>query len=100
MGGVIHSPKVRSILGLSMWLVEAVVLSGQLKLANVETKLRMEVGGVTRQCLRLGKQHLGNRSNPPWDHSSGCPLIRGMASIYVCLLFFSFFFFQFWRVQV
>ncbi len=48
------SPKVRSILELSLGLAEAVVLSGQLKLSHVETKLRMEVGGATRQCLRLG----------------------------------------------
>lgn len=54
MGGAGHAPKVRSILGLCLWLAKVVVFSGQLKLAHVETKLRMEVGGITRQCLRLG----------------------------------------------
>ena len=54
MGGAGHSPKVRSILELSLGLAESVVLSGQLKLAHVESKLRMDVGGLTRQCLRLG----------------------------------------------
>lgn len=54
MSGTGHSPKVRKILELSLGLAEGVVLSGQLKLSHLEGKLRMDVGGLTRQCLRLG----------------------------------------------
>ena len=45
---------VRRVLQLSLELTELVLLGSQVRLPPVETKLRMEVGGVIRQSLRLG----------------------------------------------
>lgn len=46
---------VASLLQLSLELTEVIVLNGVLKLSVVETRMKMEPGGVERQALRLGK---------------------------------------------
>ena len=54
LGGVTDCPKARCVLRQCLELAELVVLTGQVKLPPIETKLRMDVGGVVRQALRIG----------------------------------------------
>lgn len=46
--------KTRSILQLTLQLMEVVFLAGHVKLPPIEAKLSMEPGGALRQGLRLG----------------------------------------------
>ena len=47
--------KAVNLLKLSLELSEVMVLNGLLKLSVLETRMKMEPGGVERQGLRLGK---------------------------------------------
>ena len=42
--------------GLVHLCLEVMVLSGLLKLSVIETRMKMEAGGVERQALRLGEK--------------------------------------------
>lgn len=51
------SSRAANLVHLCLELAEVMVLNGLLKLSVVETRMKMEPGGVERQALRLGKKY-------------------------------------------
>ena len=53
--------KAAGLVHLCLELAEVMVLSGLLKLSVIETRMKMEAGGVERQALRLGEKLDSNK---------------------------------------